>query len=132
MLVYYYPATDLEIARTQVQDETTGDGDARLDPGESSQIAVRIFNGLLAEERTGINLHLECADPLITIASSTATAPDLGPGDSAWAEPPFSVTVSRFAEIGKRVTLHLSIDADGGYANTDSFTLTIGDCPVLL
>ncbi len=131
-LVYYYPALDLEFASVQVADQPSGDGDEWLDPGEAAPLVVGIKNALLAPHRTGIAAQLSCDAPEITILSGSATAPDLSAGQTALLDPPFAVTVSPYAAIGTPVTFHLQLTAQDGYAATDSFSLVLGDVPILL
>ncbi len=131
-LVYYYPAVDLEMQATHVVDAITGDGDAWLDPGETASLEVAIKNALLADPRSGITAQLASASPEVTVLTDLATAPDLEPGEAATLDPPFEVSVSPYAPIGLPLTFHLLLTADGGYAVADTFTLTLGDVPVLL
>lgn len=129
--VFYYAATDLEYRSSLVVDGR-GDGDARLDAGESAELQVTIKNALLAETRTGITAALACLTPGIRVTPAAGAAPDLAAGESAPLEPPFAVTVDRCVAIGAVATFELSLAADAGYAVVDTFTLKIGDVPILL
>lgn len=132
MLVYYYPAEDLERQATIVLDGSRGDGDGWFDPGETAELSIEIRNGLLADPRTGISAELSSATPGVTIASGPATCGNLDAGESDLLDPPFEVAISPLLAIGTELAFDLHLTADGGYAVTESFTLTLGDVPILL
>jgi hypothetical protein len=129
--VFYYAATDLEYLRSLVVD-ARGDGDARLDPGEASALQITIKNALLAEPRSGITATLSCDTPGIRVTGADASAPDLAAGENSALAPPFAVTLDRCVSIGTVATFELHLWADGGYAVIDTFTVKVGDLPVLL
>ena len=131
-LVYYHEAIELELAGVVVDDTDLGDGDAHLDPGETADLVVDIKNQLLAEDRTGITIELTTGSDLVTIVDSSATLSSLEPGEVDTLDPPFMVEVSPFAAIGSAVEFELLFSADGGYAHSESFTLELGDSPILL
>ena len=131
-LVYYYEAIELEFLKAVVDDAGLGDGDAHLDPGEAAHLVVEIRNALLAEDRTGIAVELTTGSDLVTISTSSATAPPLAQGESATLDPPFLVQVSPSAPVGSVVEFELQFSADGGYTRNESFSLLLGDLPVLL
>jgi hypothetical protein len=132
MLVYYEPAVDIEFASVAVADQVSGDGDEWLDPGEQAQLVVGIHNGLLAAMRTGIAAQLTCNAPQVTIASGSATGGTLAAGASTLLAPPFGVSISPFVAIGTTFTFRLHLTADGGYAVDDTFSVVVGDVPILL
>ena len=129
--VFYYAATDLEYRAASIIDGR-GDGDARLDAGESAAVEVTIKNALLAPPRTGVRATLACETPGIRVTQAEATGPDLAAGESAALTPPFQVTLDRCVAIGTVARFELSLMADGGYAVADTFSVKVGDLPVLL
>ncbi len=131
-LVYYYEATELELVNIFVDDSESGDGDLHLDLGETANLEVEIKNALLAEDRTAIAVELTTASDLVTILNSSANADPLEHGEEDTLDPPFQVEVSRFAPVGSVVEFELLFSADGDYNHSESFTLELGDIPVLL
>lgn len=135
--VPYYAAEDLEFAAAEVvdgalADGSRGDGDARLDPGETADLSITIKNAILADVRTGIAAQLGTTSELVEVLQADATAPDLQPGESAFLTPVFTVAASPYAPIGEAIEFELVLTADGGYVYTETFTLQLGDIPILL
>ena len=130
--VFYYPATDLEWVATDVEDDVTGDGDAWLDPDETAGLSVQIRNGILAEGKTGIAGVLSSPSPSVDITGSEAVCTDLEPHQGATLTPPFELTVDADTPVGETIWFYLDLAADGTETVTDSFSLVIGDVPVLL
>jgi hypothetical protein len=142
--VPYYAAEDLEFAAAEVVDGargdsgaggdngSRGDGDGRLDPGETADLSITIKNAILADLRTGIAAHLSTTSELVDVTQADATAPDLQSGESASLTPAFTVVASPYAGIGEVIEFELAFTADGGYAHTETFTLQLGDIPILL
>jgi hypothetical protein len=64
-----------------VDDALTGDGDGRLDPGETARL--RVTARATGEAVTGITAQIATTDPYLSIADSQATYPDLAAGAEA-------------------------------------------------
>ncbi len=129
--VNYLEGTNISYSDHQV-DDAGGDGDGRVDPGESVDLSITLKNEILADARTGISATLGCANPLVEISSSYSTYPDLDPGEDGASQTPYQVTFDRLLATGEVVELTLDISAAGGYSNTDAFHIRIGDMPILL
>lgn len=130
-LVKYYPADELEIWDTYIDDATYGDGDGWLDPGERASIVTTLRNGFLAGPRTGIAGDLEVDDSNVLLMTDHATCGDLAPGETVAMDQSFRVRVNSFTEIGAEVTFTLSISADDTETVVDTLRLIIGDVPLL-
>lgn len=73
-----------------VVDSLTGNGNQRLNPGETVQLAVWVKNYGIDSARE-ISAVLQPSDTSVTIMDSTAAYPDLAPGDSGVGLPPFLI-----------------------------------------
>lgn len=73
-----------------VVDSITGNGNQRLNPGETAQLAVWVKNFGI-DSACGISAVLEPSDTSVMIMDSTAVYPDLAPGDSGMGMPPFLI-----------------------------------------
>jgi len=131
-LVYYHPAVDLALRRVDVDDSATGDDEGWLDPGETAALEILIQNEVLAEGRTGIEANLSCSSPHLTLLSDEAWCASLAPGETTVLDPPFSVMADSATAIGEELEFHLHVTADGGYEWDETFTLKVGDLPILL
>lgn len=130
--VRYHPGTEIELAGVEVDDGESGDGDGWLDPGEEARLVVRLRNGVLAAARTGIRAILVSESPGVTVLRRQGDCPDLAPGERGAVEPAFRVAVDPFLDVGARVRMRVGVIARGGYSVSDTFSLQIGDLPVLL
>ncbi len=131
-LVYYDPGTDIALLSTRVADETTGDGDGWLDPGESAELAVTVRAGFLGGTRTGVTAQLQSLAPGITVVDGAVTHGALAPGQATELAERFVISAGSQTLVGTEVALRLAISAAGGYAQADTLTLVIGDVPVLV
>ncbi len=130
--VFYYPATDLEWYATDVDDVSSGDGDGWLDPGETAELVVTIRNGILAEPKMGVSAALSTSSDLITITSAAATGGDLDGHQTGTLDPPFALTLDAGMPVGETVWFYLELGAEGAASVIDSFSLVVGDVPILL
>ena len=139
--VPYYAAVDLEFSGVDVVDgreggvRTTGgrgDGDGRLDPGETADLVITVKNGLLAEARTAVSAQLGTDSEWIEVLQANAGGPDLDPGASGVLYPAFTVQACDYVPVGAEIGFDLHLTAAGGYAHTETFILQMGDVPILL
>lgn len=82
----------ISIAEIVIDDTVGGDGNYRLDAGETATIAITLLNsgsGRL-DDITG---DFTCSHPLIAIDSGTATISGLGEDETGLLEPIFAVTI---------------------------------------
>ncbi|MBN2185552.1 MAG: T9SS type A sorting domain-containing protein [Candidatus Krumholzibacteriota bacterium] len=131
-LLYYNPGDQITYERSVIEDPT-GDNDGKVDPGESISMPVDLFNDIISPARTGISAVLSSTGDLVDITQGSSTYPDMDPGDLFTGATPFEYSVSEFTAPGSIIEFVLDITADGGgYSNSDTFEITIGNCPILL
>ncbi len=123
-------APDVSFAGFSVE-ETSGDGDGILDPGESATLIVRLENKGIGS-LSGIMAALDCNDPDITISDAESVFPDLSCSQIAGnGADPFSISVQSGAALHS-VLLTLHVSASQGYAADITFRLLPGQGTVLL
>lgn len=117
-------------------DDSIGDDDHRLDPGETVEIVVH-----LTSYRTVISQNVQAllscmiGAEYVQIVDGTSSFGDIDPNAAADnAENPFIVTISPAAPQETQVTFMLTITASGGYQNILGFSETITSkievCPI--
>ncbi len=116
-------APSISIAEILIDDTAGGDGNLRLDPGETATISLTLLNsgsGSLSD----IAGELICTHPQIQITSPAATCPDLAQDQSGPLAPVFEVTIDpSFSAFEGGFVLALT----GGYGYDTNFTF---DLPV--
>jgi hypothetical protein len=117
-------APTMAIGEVLVDDTAGGNGNYRLDPGETATIAVSLENaggyGLANAVGTLIANH-----PLITISSDTGTSPLIEAAGSGTLFPPFSVSVNEgFSPYG--ADFHLDLVGDNGFQTLFEMPLPVG------
>ncbi len=106
--VVHAPA--ISIASILIDDSVGGDGNMRLDPGESATLAVTLQNGGSGrlDDITGL---LTCTHPLVTVTAGTASHEGLGSGQSGLLQPLYEVAVDpAFPAFGCRFDLRVTGD----------------------
>jgi hypothetical protein len=106
--------------------DSTGNNNGVADPGEAVDLNVTIRNSGSATA-TGINSTLFTSDPLITITSANSAYPDLAVLATGENLTPFHFQVANNYPIGDTAMLKLRFTAAGGYDDTLTITLPIGD-----
>jgi len=106
------------ISETIVDDENQ-----RLDPGDTTDIIVKIQNSGGAQVNNLYALLL-CSDPFITINNNLATIVVVNPGGEEHAV--FNISVSDEAENGHVADFQLDLTADNDFTKIDSISLIIG------
>jgi hypothetical protein len=129
--VFYDPGIRMHYSGHAMSDPT-GDGDGRADPGETVSLTVELGSEVLAPVRSGIEAVLSTTSSSVEIVQNGTSYPDIGGGESAHGSPAFQLSISPFAAPGERVPLIIDVTTSGAYARTDTFTIRIGDCPILL
>ncbi|NIM20546.1 MAG: IPTL-CTERM sorting domain-containing protein [Candidatus Latescibacteria bacterium] len=129
--VYYFEATDIAY-EDQTVDDSSGDGDGRVDAGESVNLTVTLKNEILANLKTGISATIGCSHPWVEISSDTSTYPDLDAGEEGDSHTPYQMSFNRLLTVGDLIEFTLNISADGGCSRMDTFYVKIGDMPILL
>ncbi|MFU8844783.1 MAG: T9SS type A sorting domain-containing protein, partial [Bacteroidales bacterium] len=109
--------------------DPTGNNNGKIDPGETVQIEVTIDN-TGSSEAFNILGQLSVSDPFLTINTTTINYGNLAGGNTATGS--FSATASPSTPAGHTVSLALNLNADLGINGTGSFSLVIGQIPVLI
>ena len=131
--LYVAKAAGQYITQTSLRcQETVGNGDGILDPGETVNFYVRLRNDGLEGAR-GITARLETDDPDIIIIDNETVYPEMGLGETAEnLGEPFSFSVSpEAAPHSLAFTLHLA-GGDGIFPAVIPFRLYLGQGVVLL
>lgn len=131
-LLDYYAGTEIVYDDHSIGDAARNDGDGDPDPGESVTMPVTLHNDIVAPDRTGVAATLSTGSSYVTITQSYGSFGSMDAGDSAVGSPVYAFTVDEFAPAGEMVEFVLSITADGGYANADTFNVLLGRTPILL
>ncbi|UCE17097.1 MAG: M20/M25/M40 family metallo-hydrolase [Gemmatimonadota bacterium] len=112
-------------------EETVGDGDGVLDPGETISLKLFIGNTGL-RGGSGITAELETDDADVSITDNEAVFPDLALGATVENSDPFKFSISQDAAFHAILfTVRLS-EGEGYYETELNFRLLIGQGPVLL
>ncbi|MFQ6094229.1 MAG: dockerin type I domain-containing protein, partial [bacterium] len=113
-------------------EETVGDGDGILDPGETVNLSILIRNGGL-RGGSGITAELETEDPDITITDGEAVFPDIAvDAVGANSGDPFTFSVSEGVPLHP-VLFTVRLSEGEGYYRTDfAFRLLMGQGRVLV
>jgi len=118
----------LETGMVTIDDSQGGNGNGRLDPGETAELMIPLVN----------NGHCDAANTVATLASTSgdivintgsANIGILATGDTYIAT--FSITVSEDVNPGTSVDFEFNADAEGYIANLEFF-LVAGQIPVLI
>ena len=129
--VLYYPGVEV-VYDGQSLSDPAGDGDGWADPGEQVELAVALRNEVVAPDRQSVVASLSTNSPYVTVTESVSNYGDMASGETKWGDVPYEFIVDPFAVPGEVAQFVLSISADGGYANTDTFEVVLGPVPVLL
>lgn len=129
--VFYHPGTEVAYDNHRI-DDTARDGDGWADPGESVELSVALKNEVVAPDRTSVSASLSAGSQYVTITQGSASYGSIDAGETAWGSVPYEFSVDQFAAPGEVVDFVLSVSADGGYSNADTFEVVLGPTPVLL
>ena len=112
------PAPLLRIGDTSY-DDSAGNGDGKLDPGETIDLTVTLKNVWL--DATNVSGTISTTNPDVTITASQADFGDIPRDSSVDNATPFSFSVASGTPSNYQVTFSLDLTADGGYADTLQF-----------
>lgn len=102
--------------------ELQGNGNGRLDPGETAKVRVNFTNSgqSAAAQTTGT---ISFNSPFVIVNSGTHTVEAIEAGASALSE--FNITVTGAAPVGQAVSFNFNVEA-GAYNASKSFTTKVG------
>ncbi len=105
-------------------DDPTGDQDYQLDPGEQAYLDICLLApGLPVSSISGT---LSTSDPYITILNNSASWPDIGSGEAAWALSRFRVQASAGTPEGHSAMFTVTFStAETLCDNTDQTTVVV-------
>ncbi len=104
----------VNILSNSVSDDSLGDGDGFINPGERVEILSIFKNYGNSTTATMITATASTLDNLITLNNSSITFPDLAPGSTANSLGNFVLTVSPNAPNGHTIRLNLITTANQG------------------
>lgn len=105
-------------------DDASGDNDGIADPGESVNLFVRLKN--LGLDATNVNATLTVLDTGVTITDNSSAYGNIAQGDTVSGDG-FAFSVSSDRRPGLSARFEITITADGGYSNVDTFVLQLGE-----
>lgn len=111
-----------QIGIMEIDDSVGGDGNNRLDPGETAILNIQITNAGLSECLTSV-VELISDNPYLEITPESIDMEILGAGESAIAE--FSVSVDVAAPLGSPLLFDCALDMCG-YMDNKQFVAAIG------
>jgi len=114
----------------EIDDQQTGNGNGKLDPGETADLVVTLRNNgdILAEEITGT---IQSPTPFINILSGTASFGNLGQGELGTSS--FTVEADLNTPNGTFANINMDVSANNGtYTNSYTFDFIIGQVPALV
>jgi len=110
-------------------DDATGNGDGRLDPGETVDISVSVSN-TGSSEAFNILGDLSTLSEYITINTGTGNYGNIVGGETY--EQIYNISVSETTPAGNQVDFMFDINADFNITGNGSFAEFVGRIPVLL
>jgi hypothetical protein len=109
-----------------VDDTAGGDGDGRLDPGETANLSIELTN-LNPATATTVAGTISSSDSYLTISDASGTWPDIPFGaPQANTANPFVVTAATNTPGGRVISASLAVTAAGGYTKTLTVGLPVG------
>lgn len=112
-------------------DDSSGNGDSIVDPGETINLDVTIINSGINTATNVIGV-LSTTDSYVSISQDTSNYPDvIGSGGTSVSVTSYIFSVSAGCPKPHRIPFEMSITADS-YTNTFSFNVAVGEIPILL
>ncbi|NOX48898.1 MAG: PKD domain-containing protein [Chlorobi bacterium] len=110
-------------------DDATGNGNEKIDPGETVEIIVQLLNEGSSDAYSVSGL-LICPDPFITIDEATINYGDMAANTDS--EQVYTITADANTPVGHMVTFNMDISADMGISGEGSFIEVVGHIPVCI
>jgi hypothetical protein len=112
-----------------VIDDAGGNGNGRLDPGETANLVISLGNTGTADAYEVIG-DLICADPYLTINTAAQDYGDVAAGTDG--SQGFSITTDIITPAGYQLDFTFDMSANGGVSAQGAFSLTVGQMPILI
>ncbi len=110
-------------------DDSAGNGDGRIDPGETVDIVVTLINSG-TENTENVNGAISLNDSYITLLDSLADFGDISVGMTA--QNTFTLTADVSTPINHDITISLQIAENNGYSTTEEMNFIIGSNQILV
>lgn len=118
----------LTVASSQV---TGGDGNGRLDAGESVSLVLAVRNAGLSAA-TNVRASLDCQDPYIRLSDAETSLGSIAPGaTSSTLIDPFELSVDASCPVGRAINFVVRLEADNGVRLEETLSLTVGQLPIV-
>ena len=114
----------------EVDDSAGGNGDGRIDPGETVNLSITARNNGSAAA-TGITGALASLHPFVTVTVDAAGFPDLDPGEQDASLTDFTISVDPLCPTPSQADLQLTLTEARGFTFVDTFSVRIGMRQVL-
>jgi hypothetical protein len=112
-------------------DVVGGDGNGRLDPGETVDLVAALENAGVVVDAADISLTIESDDAYVQLLDATGSLPALAAGATgSTAADPFSVSADPATPAGYEALLRVHVTWDGGESTSD-VPLRIGALPII-
>ncbi len=123
---YTQPALELVYADIVVDDSLGGNGNGSPDPGENIDLTVIIRNAG-SDTAENIAAVISTLDPRVTITQAASAYPNLSSFEAGGNLIPYQISIPGTFPIGHEIPMDLAVNAAGGYTDTISFGLMVGD-----
>jgi hypothetical protein len=108
-----------------------GDGNGRLDRGETCSLAVTVRNSGLLAAATNAKVSVFCDDPYLTFTDPQSDLGTIAAGGAADnGADPFDLVIAPDCPAGRAVAFTVRLEADGGLRVDETRSLTVGQLPV--
>jgi len=124
-LSFKIQAPALGIDTLAIDDSQQGDGDQKLDPGETALFYIGTFNEGHATAQNTLG-HLKSLTSGVTVNTADDTLGTIAAGDTVRAE--FSVTAASDVALGSSAFFEYTVHS-GAYSAIDTFEVIIGQVP---
>jgi len=115
------------LAGKLVNDRAGGDGDRKIEPGETGmELSLYIENLGQAALPAGVSATLSTTDLYVSVASALSSYPGIPASGTASNATPFKISVDRKSPIGHLAVLKLLLSDGKGFEKTIEFTVEVG------
>jgi hypothetical protein len=113
-------------------DVVGGNGNGRLDPGETADLVVTVQNIGAIADANGVELTLASSDAYLTLGDAEGAVGTIAAGASADnAGDPFTLTALASTPEGHLADLVVTMTEASGFTATGQVTLRIGEAPIV-
>ncbi|RPJ40612.1 MAG: T9SS C-terminal target domain-containing protein, partial [Candidatus Latescibacterota bacterium] len=103
-----------------------GDGNGRLDPGETAEIRIVLENAGVLAGADGVTATIACDDPYVQLIDASSSFGSIPAGGSASsASDPFTIAVDQGVPDGREIVFRVSMTWSGA-SNEETATFPIG------